>query len=120
MSPESGLGADRLMRLAHGSTPREAVEKIAEKAAGECPTLTTDDWIAGLRELNGVAVEFTMMDSLLDSYLWYDGESFRATELPSGLEDREGRALTRIEASALLDRCVPALAKPVSLSEVDA
>lgn len=95
-----------------------AVKKIAEAAATDTyATLSSDGWLEGLRALPEVACEFTMEDCLTNSYLWWDGESFRATDLPSGLEESEDKPLSRHEAGALIDST--ALRKPIAKQEVE-
>jgi len=95
------------------------VSKIAEQAATDTAiTPAPNEWVRALPELDGVACEWTMEDSLDSSYVWFDDGDYYAAELPPGLEDREERALDRYEAAALLDGGV--FHSPVDVSEVPA
>lgn len=95
------------------------VSEIAEQATTGTPiTPTAGEWVRALPELGDVACEWTMMDSLTSSYVWFEDGYYHATELGPGLEDREGRPLTRHEAAALLEGGVSH--KPVDMSEVHA
>ncbi len=95
------------------------VSKIAEQAATDTAiTPAPNEWVRALPELDGVACEWTMEDSLTSSYVWFEDDSYYAAELPPGLDDREERALDRYEAAALLDGGV--FHSPVDVSEVPA
>lgn len=115
---ESAIENDELRAAIEGhESPTRAVEKIAEAAMKDMAALlSAEGWLVGLRELPEVACEFYMEDMLTESYLWWDGEAYRATGLGLGLEDRENRPLSRHEAAALIDA---PLRKPIHISEVD-
>jgi hypothetical protein len=87
----------------HGRDRNRSVQKLAEKASGDRGAINPDDCLNALPLLDGVAIEFTMKDALPGSRVWHDGEAFRASDLPPGLEDSEGVPLSRLEAGSLLD-----------------
>jgi len=95
---------------------KRAIAKIAEQATtGTSLTPSPEGWVSALPHLENVACKWQFEDSLKDSYLWYEDGMFRASNLPSGLEDREGRDLDRIEAITLLQGGV--FHSPIELSE---
>lgn len=97
----------------------EIIAKISEQAAtGTHVTPRPDGWVRGLPELGDVACEWMMMGSIKSSYLWFEDGNYYAAQLPSGLEEKEGRPLNRYDAAALLENGVSH--KPVDLSEVPA
>jgi len=102
----------------HGDDTQRAIAKITEQATTGTPlTPSPEGWASALPQLNGVACEWQFEDCLKDSYLWFEDGGFRATDLPPGLEDHEGRDLDRIEAVSLLEGGL--MHKPVDLAEVD-
>lgn len=109
-----GYDETAIERTIRGVSSERAVTKVARKAAGEMVFPTTDEWLMALRQLDGVAVEFTMVDSLYPSLLWWDGGSYRAKDLPPGLEHKERAALDRHQAGALLQDSIGSV---VSCSE---
>ena len=96
-----------------------ALSKISEQATTGTPiTPGPDAWVKALPELDDVACEWMMEDSLLESYLWADDGHYYAANLPSGLEDLEGRPLGPVEAASLLESGLSH--KPVDRNEVPA
>jgi len=92
------------------------LSEIAEQAATDTTlSPTPDEWLVALPELDELACEWQMEDSIKDSYLWYDDGDYYAANLPPGLEEKEGRPLDRHEAGALLDGVMH---KPVDMTEV--
>lgn len=95
-----------------------ALVQIAEQAATGTPiTPSAEGWVEALPELDDIACEWTMEDSLLSSYLWWEDGAYYATDLPSGLEHREDVPLEETEALALLQSGL--LHQPVEISEVE-
>jgi hypothetical protein len=92
------------------------LSEITQQAATDTAlSPTPDEWVVALPELDHVACQWQMKDSIRDSYLWYDDGDYYAANLPSGLEDKEGRPLNRHEAAALLDGVMH---EPVDMTEV--
>jgi len=95
-----------------------AIAQITKQATTGTPvTPGPDGWVDALPQLDDVACEWQMKDSLLNSHLWFEDGDYYATNLPSGLEDREDTPLSRNEAVALLEGGLSH--SPVDLSEVD-
>jgi len=95
-----------------------AIAQITEQATTGTPiTPGPDGWVDALPQLDDVACEWQMEDSLLDSHLWWEDGDYYAANLPSGLEDREETPLSRNEAAALLEGGV--MHKPIGMSEVE-
>lgn len=96
----------------------KAMEELADALAKDQRAwLMSDEWLQIVRSMDDYACEFVMDDMLFDSYLWWDDDSYRASELGPGLEEYEGRALNRFEAGALVDGCTPGTVVP--LEEVE-
>lgn len=97
----------------------KALEDLADALANDRRAwLWSDEWLQVVRTMDGYACEFVMDDMLSESYLWWDGDSFRAADLGPGLEYKEGCPLARYEAAALVPEYTPGTVVP--LSEVDA
>lgn len=91
--------------------------EISKQATtGTALTPLPEEWVRALPDLDGVACEWTMEDTLQPSYLWWEDGDYYATNLPSGLEDREDTPLGVNEAAALLEGGISH--KPVDLEEV--
>jgi len=94
----------------------DVLAEIAEQAiTGSALTPAAEEWYYALPQINA-ACEWQCKDSLMTSYMWNEDGDYYASNLPSGLEDREGVPLSRTEAIALLEGGISH--KPVPLEDV--
>ena len=99
----------------------KAIERILAEISKQASTGTPvtplpEEWVRALPRLEGVACEWTMEDTLMSSYLWFEDGDYYAANLPSGLENREDTPLNVHAAAALLEGGISH--KPVDLEEV--
>jgi len=103
-------------RAAQTTPIDDILGEIAEQAAtGTALTPLPEEWARALPELDDVACQWTLKNTLQSSYMWFEDGDYYATNLPSGLEDREDTPLDRYQAEALLEGVSH---EPVDISEV--
>jgi hypothetical protein len=82
---------------------KEALEALVGFGVGDRAAIGANAVLSALPSSSGVAVEFQMPDTLESSYLWHDGDDYRASNLGPGLEGTEASPMGRHGAGALLD-----------------
>lgn len=93
-----------------------AIKKIAEAVDEDRrPHLSADEWLAALRELDGVAVEFSPRDQLQRATMAYGDDGYMVDGIAVLSDDWDASALGRHEAGALLEQGT--LFEPVAREE---
>lgn len=82
-----------------------AIKKLAEAVDEDRrPHLTADEWLAALRHLDGVSVEFAPRDQLQHATMVHGEGGYVVDNVAVLSDDWDGSALDRYEAGALLEQ----------------